>query len=73
VSPREEAAAAARNEGRKTATYAVKGRPLVRNGRTLQPGARLRLCQADADILLERGRVARAGGKVSPAGSGAAE
>ena len=73
MSPREEAAAAAREEGRKTATYAVKGRSLVRNGRTLQPGARLRLSQADADILLERGRIVRAGGKVTAAGSDSAE
>jgi hypothetical protein len=74
VSLREEAAAAACELGRQTATYAVKGRPLTRNGRTLQPGTRLRLSHADAEILLERGRIVRAGGKASaPAGPASAE
>ena len=63
MTAKQEAAAAALEQGRLLSMYEVRDRPLVRNGRMLKPGTRVRLCQADADILLERGRVKRAGGK----------
>jgi hypothetical protein len=37
----------------------VEERGLVRNGRKLKPGARIRLSQADADVLLGRSDQAR--------------
>lgn len=63
MTAREEAAAAAREQSRMVASYEVVDRPLERNGRTLKPGARVRLSQADGDAL--GGRVRRAGGKTS--------
>jgi hypothetical protein len=72
VTPRQEAAAAAREQGRQVSTYSVGERGLVRNGRQLKSGARIRLSQADAEILLGLGRIKRAGGKPSnPADPGA--
>lgn len=38
-------------------TYAVTGRPLVRNGRRLSVGSKLRLHEADGAVLERHGRV----------------
>lgn len=67
MSARKEAAAAALHLARQKATFQVVGRPLVRNGRKLKPGTRISLTQADADILLGRGRVEPATRKAKPA------
>lgn len=67
MTPREEAAAAVREQGRQVSTYAVTDRGLVRNGRTLKQGARVRLSHADADVLLGLGRIVPVKGKQKPA------
>ena len=71
MTAREEAVAAAREQGRQVSSYVVEERGLVRNGRTLKAGARIRLSQADADVLLAAGRIRRA--KAKSAGSDAAD
>lgn len=57
---RQEEALAARAAGRELGSYEVVGKPLTHNGASHQPGAILSLHNADADILVARGRVALA-------------
>jgi hypothetical protein len=63
ISARAAAAEAARAAGRAQATFEVVGRALVRNGRTVKVGARIKLAQADADVFLATGRIKPAKGK----------
>jgi hypothetical protein len=68
MTAREEAAEAARAKGREKATFEVVGSRLSRNGRSLRPGARIRLQRADADVLVAAGRVKPARGKPADPG-----
>lgn len=47
-------------------TYEVIGRSLVINGRRRQPGQRVRFADADAQILMDLGRLRVARGKAKP-------
>jgi hypothetical protein len=53
----EEAEAAAAAEGRKVSSYEVVGKPLLLNGQAYNEGDLLKFSKADADILIEAGRL----------------
>lgn len=46
-------------------TYEIVGRPLVRNGRRLSTGTKVRLHPADGDLLVARGRLKASSGKAT--------
>jgi hypothetical protein len=53
----EEAEATAAAEGRKVSSYEVIGKPLIHNGQAYNEGDPIKFSKADADILIEVGRL----------------